>query len=675
MKKNYFLLLLLVLMLSSCDLYQSQDESFSKEAIEISDDFKLDSIDLEVRKEKLKTYLNQTSKLNDDTLKKKNYLHASYYAASIDSALFLEANSKAIAYATRLNDSLGLAGAFWDRGYFYSEIGGYRQSYDAYQEASELYLKNDKPVLGGRLLINMAILQSDIKDYVGSEVTTVKALKVLKPLDAKEYVYRCYNNLAVAYNQMNDFENSLEYHMKAYEIQKQLGNNIYQKASTLNNIGVLYENMGRFDDALNAYAEALEFSELENKEPQVYAKIIDNRAFAEFKIGKKEHIPEDFYKALQLRESIGDEDGAIFSSIHLAEYYENIDKSKALKYAEKSKKLARRREHMQGLMESLRLEARLDKANSYEHLERYIYLKDSLEREERAARNQFARIRYETDEFIEQNKYLNAQRKWIILGAGFLLIIVILGFVVRHQKIKNRQLKLEKLQQQSNEEIYNLLIDQQNKLEEGRQKEKKRIAAELHDGILGKIFGIRLILSSLNDKVDADSVETRSNYIAELKMLGEEVRSISHDLDANIFDSRSGFISMLNELLNEQSTLGKFEAVLNNDPNIEWDKISSKIKINLFRVMQESTYNITKYAQAKKVIVVFRKQDTHLFAMIKDDGKGFDLDANSKGIGLKNMKSRINNLNGKINFKTSEEGTAISIQIPINQNHRIWLTA
>ncbi|MDN3596992.1 histidine kinase [Zunongwangia endophytica] len=207
--------------------------------------------------------------------------------------------------------------------------------------------------------------------------------------------------------------------------------------------------------------------------------------------------------------------------MHLAEYYEGIDKNKALKYADKSRILAQRREHMQGLMESLRLQARLDKANSYAHLERYIHLKDSLEKEERAARNQFARIRYETDEFIEQNKYLNAQRKWIILGAGFLLIIVILGFVVRHQKIKNKQLKLEKQQQQSNEEIYNLLIDQQNKLEEGRQKEKKRIAAELHDGILGKIFGIRLILSSLNSKVDTESVETRSNYIAELKKLGK----------------------------------------------------------------------------------------------------------------------------------------------------------
>ncbi|MCL6217674.1 tetratricopeptide repeat-containing sensor histidine kinase [Zunongwangia pacifica] len=674
MKKN-LIVIAIALLISSCDQHQSQDEKLSFKPSELLDDFKNDSLTIELRKEKLAGFLQQTSALKNDTLKKKNYLQASYYAATIDSALFLRANANAIKYARALKDSLGLAGAFWDRGFFFSEIGGYRESYNAYQKASDLYLAKKEPIKAARLLINMAILQTNVKDYVGSEVTTIRALKVLKPLDANKYIYRCYNNLAVVYNQMNDYENSLIYHTKAYEIQKELGDNTYQKASTLNNIGVVYENMARYQDALEVYGAALKFSELNEKEPQLYAKIIDNKAFAEFKMGREENLPEDFFKALQLRESIADENGLIFSSIHLAEYYENKDQQKALKYTEKARILAEHKGNVLGLLESLRLQARLDKSRSYDHLERYIILKDSLQNEERAARNQFARIRYETDEFIAQNEYLSAQRKWIILGAAFLLIILILGFVVRHQKIKNKQLKLEKQQQKSNEEIYNLLIDQQNKLEEGRQKEKQRIAAELHDGILGKIFGIRLILSSLNAKKDQESIEIRDNYINELKRLGEEVRSISHDLDANIFDSRSGFISMVNELLNEQSILGKFEVVLNNDSSIEWEKISSKIKINLFRIMQESTYNITKYANAQQVVVIFRKQENILLALIKDDGQGFDVEANVKGIGLKNMKSRVKNLHGKINFKSGQEGTIIKIEIPINQNKKIWLSA
>lgn len=674
MKKNLFFIVIVLLILS-CRQHQSTDEKISAKDVRISDDFKNDSLDITLRKKNLATFLQQTAILKNDTLKKKNYLQASYYGAAIDSALFLTANTKAIKYARNLKDSIGLAGAFWDRGFFFSEIGGYRESYNAYQEASDLYLAKDKPINAARLLINMAILQTNVKDYVGSEVTTIRALKVLKPVGAKKYIYRCYNNLAVVYNQMNDYENSLTYHTKAYEIQQELGDNTYQKASSLNNIGVVYENMARYQDALKAYAAALKFSKLIEKEPQLYAKIIDNKAFAEFKIGKEENLPEDFFKASHLRESIDDENGLIFSSMHLAEYYEDKDPQKALKYTEKARMLAERKGNVHGLLESLRLQARLDKGRSYDHLERYISLKDSLQKEERAARNQFARIRYETDEFIAQNEYLSAQRKWIILGSAFLLIILILGFVVRHQKIKNKQLKLEKQQQKSNEEIYNLLIDQQNKLEEGRQKEKKRIAAELHDGILGKIFGIRLILSSLNNKIDKESIKVRDNYINELKRLGEEVRSISHDLDANIFDSRSGFISLVNELLNEQSILGKFEVVLNNDSAIEWDKISSKIKINLFRIMQESTYNVTKYANAQQVVVIFRKQENMLLAMIKDDGHGFDVKANVKGIGLKNMQSRVQNLHGKINFKSGREGTIIKIEIPINQNRKIWLSA
>ena len=65
----------------------------------------------------------------------------------------------------------------------------------------------------------------------------------------------------------------------------------------------------------------------------------------------------------------------------------------------------------------------------------------------------------------------------------------------------------------------------------------------------------------------------------------------------------------------------------------------------------------------------------NLGAPFEDDGNGFDVETSVKGIGLKNMKSRVKNLHGKISFKSSQEGTIISIEIPINQNRKIWLSA
>ena len=71
-------------------------------------------------------------------------------------------------------------------------------------------------------------------------------------------------------------------------------------------------------------------------------------------------------------------------------------------------------------------------------------------------------------------------------------------YIILAQRAKNKELKFAKQQQETNEEIYNLMLSQQDKVDEARALEKKRISEELHDGILGRLFGTRLSLDSLN---------------------------------------------------------------------------------------------------------------------------------------------------------------------------------
>ena len=95
----------------------------------------------------------------------------------------------------------------------------------------------------------------------------------------------------------------------------------------------------------------------------------------------------------------------------------------------------------------------------------------------------------------------------------------------------NSQLKFKQKQQESNQEIYNLMLSQQGKFEEGKQLEQKRISEELHDGILGEMLGIRLILSGLNEREDQASIDQRAALIEKLRDLEEEIRTISHELN------------------------------------------------------------------------------------------------------------------------------------------------
>ena len=165
-----------------------------------------------------------------------------------------------------------------------------------------------------------------------------------------------------------------------------------------------------------------------------------------------------------------------------------------------------------------------------QYLSNHIRLSDSLLKNERKARDKFTRIEFETDQIIAEKEQISKERLIFLLSSIGLFVAVLLIIIIINQRSKNKQLRFNQIQQEANENIYNLMIDQQNKLEEGRTQEKKRISKELHDGVLGKLFGTRLNLDSLNTKTTTEAMETRDKYLKGLKDVEEEIRKISHDL-------------------------------------------------------------------------------------------------------------------------------------------------
>ena len=233
-------------------------------------------------------------------------------------------------------------------------------------------------------------------------------------------------------------------------------------------------------------------------------------------------------------------------------------------------------------------------------------------------------------------------------------------------KIKSSRVKQK--QQEANEEIYNLMLSQQDKVEEARSNEKKRISQELHDGILGRLFGTRLNLDSLNLSESKEAIQKRSNYISDLKIIEEDIRKISHDLNTD-FVSGSGFMDILSELIDKQSQAYQFQCEFNHKDDINWESVSNKTKINIYRIIQESLQNIYKHANAKTVKISLKVKNDVICLSISDDGKGFDIQKSKKGIGLKNIKSRVNELDGEVNFESEiNKGTTITINIPYQSN-------
>ena len=239
-------------------------------------------------------------------------------------------------------------------------------------------------------------------------------------------------------------------------------------------------------------------------------------------------------------------------------------------------------------------------------------------------------------------------------------------FVIKTQKAKNRELLFKQQQQKANEEIYNLMISQQNTIEGIRIKEKKRVARELHDGVLGRMFGVRINLDSLNKIDDGTAVEKRNDYLTELKSIEQDIREISHDLNREKSELINNFVAIVDNLFEDQKKTFNSKLVSIIDSGIKWELVSNSVKINLYRILQEVLQNVNKYAIADNIKIELKKEEDHLILMMRDDGVGFNVKTAKKGIGLQNILFRTNECDGDVDIKSKKgEGTIITITVPI----------
>ena len=210
------------------------------------------------------------------------------------------------------------------------------------------------------------------------------------------------------------------------------------------------------------------------------------------------------------------------------------------------------------------------------------------------------------------------------------------------------------------------MLAQKTTEETARQTEKKRIALELHDGIMNKLAGTRMNLFVLSKKTDKATIEKCLKHIADIQTIEKEIRNIAHDLNQDVFKEVNSFVSIIKDFIDEQNETSKSKYVLEIHQEINWIVISSEIKMNLYRIIQEASNNINKYSKAKKVVVSIIQDGNTICMSITDDGIGFDTKTINEGIGIQNMQQRIKSLHGKININSIQKNsTCINISIPI----------
>jgi len=569
------------------------------------------------------------------------------------------------------SDSILIAKQYYRIGDLYEKSLLCDSAYFYFQKAEKIFRKKNYKYETALTLYGIAVCQTYDKDYTGSESTSIEAITLLENLDknndVEKYKGFIYNNLGIVFNELGLYKESLKYHNRALILKRNLKGN-FQRSIGLseNNIAFVYKNLGQYDLAINRYQKILENKELIKNYPDVYVLALGNYANTLYLSKRYEKLPELYLKALRISDSINNTYNAIIIHQHLAEYYNNINyKDSAKYYAYKAKTISEEYNN-DDLLKSLLLISEIETEDvAIDYLKEYIALSDSLQKRERLKRDKFARIRFETNKIEEENMRITKERMWLLIISIVVILASFLLYIVITQRNKNKELEFVQEQQKTNEEIYNLMLSQNEGIEEARDLEKKRISQELHDGVLGRLFGTRLSLDSLNMSNSVEAINTRGQYIIELKTIEDDIRKVSHELNTS-FVSGSGFINIIKTLVETQTIAYNLNYQLDHDDAITWDIVTNKKKIHIYRIIQETLHNIYKHAAATQVNISFKLNNNVICLNIEDDGSGFNVNKTKSGIGLKNMNSRIKQINGIINIISRKSiGTKVIIEIPL----------
>ena len=203
---------------------------------------------------------------------------------------------------------------------------------------------------------------------------------------------------------------------------------------------------------------------------------------------------------------------------------------------------------------------------------------------------------------------------------------------------------------------------------DAQEKERKRIAEDLHDGFGQIMSAIKLNLNSLIPEADDLPDEKKKTYSTLASLIDNgthEIRSISRNL-MPAFLMEDGLVEALRNLCD--STANSNTISLDFHSTVENLDLGGATNAGIYRIFQELINNILKHSSASRVYIQLVDHGNSIVLMVEDNGIGFDVAQQTQfnGLGLKNIVARVKSMNGAINIDSMPgNGTTITAEIPI----------
>ncbi|UII25875.1 tetratricopeptide repeat protein [Fulvivirga maritima] len=460
-------------------------------------------------------------------------------------------------------------------------------------------------------------------------------------------------NIALGYQKMEEFDEALKYYHKSMEYCGKLSGDKHEcEMQALQGFAGIALERNLFDEALSYNKSIRDYQEERNLVHELF--ITYNRIGLIYD-GKRniKGAVEYFNKAIAIADSLQSElIPYLYANLSVA--YENANQYKlALKY---DKVFHHKKDSISALKDQIKLE-KLLADYEFDKKEHEISL---LKKE---GELQATLLESRQNEIRRQHIIRNI----VIISSAIIAIIAFIAFRIYRQKVKNKEALALKNEELNKQETLELLRKYELKtvkaFVDGQEREKKRVAQELHDNIAGSLAAIKMRVQKLltnNDQL--------ATLLPQIDSVYSEVRTISHHLtpDKATIGSHTDFIS---HYLKNIEDVAPFELNFYFEGEQHISLLTDSMKIELYRVIQEAIQNASKHAHADNLEIQLMVGEELVNLIIEDDGVGFNPGEKSMGIGLRNMKNRVENLEGTLHIDTyPKRGTIINIDIPLSKH-------
>ena len=631
--------------------------------------------------------IKETNKTSiHDSVKIKLYGDIAWEFMGSDMNKALEFANKELELATKTKREANIAQSESDIGSIYNRKSSFDTALIHYNKALSIRekLKQDVKVAG--IYTNIATVLMRQSKFEEALAINFKSLKIFEKVGDEVKQAISLGNIGNLYYELEQNKPAEQFYRKSLALARKT-NHLITIGNDLVNIGGLKFEYGvQFDKLVNVQeldSALIYFSEAETVLNTINATY--NLAAVYNNIGRIYAIKQnhkkalDYYeKALKAREILEDKYGIGLSYINLAETERLLgNNTKCIDYLIKASDIFLSLKNYLNLKQAYAklaeaYELKKDYPASLKYYQLFASYKDSIYNEDNAKQMAEMQTKYDVEkkdlELAKNKAEIETKEKQayikniiIIAIVVLMLLVAITGFLFYRKKKIEQQAKLD-AEIASQKEIRTKAIL------EAEEKERRRIAQDLHDGVGQLLSAAKLNLSNLDSKITTQTEEQKLAIQNALSLVDDsvkEVRAVSHNMMPNTL-IKLGLASAVREFITK---LGKAPTLKVDLEIVGLDtRLDNQVETVLYRVIQEIVNNIIKHAKASQISMQLIRHETELNIMIEDNGVGFDTNQldDFEGIGLKGIKTRIEFLNGSVHFDSSiGRGTTVIIDIPL----------